>query len=49
MSLGGEGEVVVGAWGCGELGGGGAGWGWEGGWVWVLRTEDFSGVVWCTL
>ena len=36
-SLGGEGEVVVGAVGRG----GGAGWGWGGGVVWVLRTVEF--------
>ena len=40
-SLGGEGEVVVGAGGCGGRGAWeGAGWGWGGG-VWVLRTVEF--------
>ena len=39
-SLGGEGEEVVGVWGCGGgLGGGPAGVG--GGGVWVLRTVEF--------
>ena len=39
-SLGGEGEEVVGVWGCGGgLGGGRLGLG--GGGVWVLRTVEF--------
>ena len=40
-SLGGEGEVVVGAVGRGGRAWGGAGWGWGGGGVWVLRTVEF--------
>ena len=40
-SLGGEGEEVVGVWGCGGgLGGGWLGLGGGGG-VWVLRTVEF--------